>query len=122
MNKLRAERDPSLGIMLLADCRRVMAWSQTGSPLSTCSRSSTLLEESPWGDLRGQPLDSRGAGPIACAPTDVRPAKHRFGEMTAKGYLRTDFYDAWTRYLPLPPPEQGEQAEQGERELGRATG
>ena len=96
---------PSLGIMLLADCRRVMGIS-TGSPLSTCSGCSTLLE-----DHRGATSGVSRSTPEALArrlrPYDVRPAKHRFGETTAKGYLRTDFFDAWTRYLPLPPPGKG---------------
>jgi hypothetical protein len=57
------------------------------------------LDESPWGDLRGKPLDARGLA-RRLKPYDVRPTTVRAGEKTPKGYARADLHDAWTRYLP----------------------
>lgn len=57
------------------------------------------LDESPWGDLRGRPLDARGLAK-RLRKYDVRPGDHRFVEGTRKGYRIEDFHDAWSRYLP----------------------
>lgn len=104
----RQERDPSLGVQLLSDCRAVF----TGDRMTTDELLVALngLEESPWGDLRGQPLDARGLA-RRLRKYEVRPRDHRFTEGVRKGYLRSDFHDAWTRYLPTDPspPEIAQQ-------------
>lgn len=56
------------------------------------------LEESPWGDLRGKPLDPRGLA-WRLRKYEIRPGTHRFGNVSLRGYLREDFQDAWQRYL-----------------------
>jgi hypothetical protein len=35
----------------------------------------------------------------------VKSRTIRVGTITAKGYTTADLYDAWMRYLPLPPKE-----------------
>ena len=100
LNNKRAERDPSLGIRLLSDCRTV--FNEAGvDRLPTTSVLSALiaLDEAPWGDLRGNELDARGLA-WRLRPYEVLPAQHRFGETTSKGYLLADFHDAWSLISP----------------------
>ena len=100
----RAERDPSLGVQLLADCRRIFDAGDVDR-LTTEALLEALLEldESPWADLRGKPLDARGLA-RRLRKYDVRPDVHRFDESAKRGYLRETFHDAWTRYLPESTP------------------
>jgi hypothetical protein len=103
LNAARQQRDPSLGVRLLADVRRV--FDDTGADrISTDDLLAALhrLDEGPWGDLRGHALDARGLA-RRLRPYDVRPADHRFGDCIRKGYRRDDLHDAWSRYLPSPP-------------------
>jgi hypothetical protein len=59
------------------------------------------LEESPWGDLKGKPLDARGLA-RRLRPYEVKPTTIRHNFTPAKGYRREDLHDAWVRYLPAP--------------------
>jgi hypothetical protein len=99
LNAARVDADPSLGIALLRDIRAVF---DEADALATEELLKRLveLEESPWGDLRGKPLDARGLA-RRLKPYDVRPDNVRVGEEVRKGYRRGDLHDAWTRYLPL---------------------
>jgi hypothetical protein len=98
---LSRDRRESLGIRLLADLRNVFG---EESALSTEHILEELikLDESPWGDLRGKPLDARGLArrlkPYGTAPTQIRT-----NLKTLKGYRREDLHDAWERYLPQSP-------------------
>jgi hypothetical protein len=100
LNKARAERDPSLGVHLLADCHRVF-FDRNVDRLTTEELVDALvtLDESPWGDLRGKPLDARGLAQ-RLRKYDVRPGTHRFPEGALRGYRTEDMHDAWLRYLP----------------------
>lgn len=100
INNARLDRDPSLGILLLADCQRLFD-EQDADRLTTEALVQALidLDESPWGDLRGKPIDARGLA-RRVKKYGVRPADHRFDDAVLKGYRREDFHDAWTRYLP----------------------
>lgn len=89
---------PSLGVRLLADLRTVFSGNQVMSTLSILD-ALIKLEESPWGDLRGKPLDARRLANLL-KPYAVAPATVRAGYETAKGYRREDLHDAWLRYLP----------------------
>jgi hypothetical protein len=100
LNAARIEADPSLGVALLRDLRAVFR-DADGLPTEELLRRLCDLEESPWGDLRGKPLDARGLA-RRLRPYDVRPATIRIGEGFRKGYRRGDLHDAWLRYLPLP--------------------
>jgi Protein of unknown function (DUF3631) len=100
LNKARADRDPSLGVQLLTDCRRVFIV-QDVDRLTTEALVEALidLEESPWGDVRGKPVDARGVA-RRLRKYEVRPDTHRFPEGARRGYRIEDFHDAWLRYLP----------------------
>ena len=59
------------------------------------------LDESPWGDLKGKPLDPRRLARLL-REYDVRPKTVRIGTSTAKGYRREDLLEPWERYLSVP--------------------
>lgn len=103
LNQLREARDPSLGVQLLGDVRRV--FDRLGVDRITSADLATALaaiEGAPWADLRGVPIDKQGIAK-RLKPYGVRPEVHRFGDTTARGYRREDLHDAWTRYLPRNP-------------------
>ena len=93
---------PSLGIRLLSDLRAV--WDGTdGMHTDVILNALNELDESPWGDLKGKPLDPRKLARFL-RDYDVRPADVRADvdgqEKVRKGYKRDDLHDAWARYLP----------------------
>jgi hypothetical protein len=107
---------PSLGIKLLDDLRSVFGDSHhlaTEDILTKLHR----IEESPWGDLRGKPLDARELAK-RLRPYEVKPTTIRILDSTPKGYRREDLHDAWIRYLG--PPAQ-ESATAATSETGFAT-
>jgi hypothetical protein len=92
----------SLGIRLLKDVRDVFAGRpamHTGELLDGLH----AIDEAPWADLRGKPLDARGLG-RRLARYAVHPKSVRVGDLARKGYAAEDLHDAWTRYLPRPSP------------------
>ena len=100
LNEARSQRDPSLGVQLLVDIRGI--FNARGVDRLTSEHLVDALchiEESPWGELRGEPIDPRGIA-RRLRRFEVRPGDHRFGDEVHKGYRREDFHDAWTRYLP----------------------
>jgi hypothetical protein len=95
----------SLGIRLLADIRSV--WDGTeGMHTDALLDALNKMDEAPWGDLRGKPLDARGLSRMLrdyeAHPVDVR-ADVNGASVNRKGYKRDELYDAWQRYLPPPP-------------------
>ncbi len=108
---LLREASPSLGIKLLSDLRSLFG-DADALPTTTILDGLHNLEESPWGSLRGKPLDARGLARIL-APYDVKPQQVRAGEWTGKGYRREELHDAWQRYLASPrvEPETSETSE-----------
>src|SRR5262249_41490962 len=98
LNDERRKADPALGGRLLADIPRVLGWRDR---LTTADLLEVLVgrEESPWGELRGKPLDSRGLA-RRLKPFGIGPKVIRLGNETPRGYERSDFVDAWKRYLP----------------------
>lgn len=101
----QAQQKPAtLGIRLLADVREVFDRLDSSTiPTDTLLFELCGLEEAPWGDLRGKPLDSRGLARML-RKYDVTPRVVRVGEVTPRGYRREDLHDAWSRYLPALPP------------------
>ena len=95
------ERVPTLGIRLLSDVREafkerdVLATSELLEILNS-------MDEAPWGDLRGKPLDSRGLA-MRLKKYGIVPKTVRIETATPKGYTRENLYDAWERYLPSLP-------------------
>jgi hypothetical protein len=92
---------PSLGLKLLADLRNVMGDNEH-LPTERILHALHDIDESPWGNLRGKPLDARGLSQ-RLRPYDIKPTTIRTAAGTPKGYRRQDFYDAWSRYLPSIP-------------------
>ena len=97
------DREPSFGIRLLSDLEKVFGDRQE---MQTAAILEGLigLEESPWGDLRGKPLDVRGLA-NRLKQYDVKPKVIRFGSGTARGYSRADLVELWGRYLHSTPAE-----------------
>jgi hypothetical protein len=101
-------RGESMGVRLLADLHRVFTAAGTDSlPTEALLSALNDLDESPWADLRGKALDSRGLS-ARLRKYDVRSKTIRLGERTAKGYAAADLSDAWTRYLPPSIPEDSD--------------
>ncbi len=91
---------PSLGIRLLTDLREVFGEKENMSTesilIGLCA-----IEEAPWGNLKGTPLDSRRLANFL-RPYEVESKTVRIGNMTPRGYTREDLWDPWARYLGDP--------------------
>lgn len=111
LTKEGAKAEQSWGVRLLADIRDVFGWDpKSGNfkagapdrlPSAELAEKLAAIEESPWGDLRGKPIDARGLA-RRLRPYGIGPTQYRTGEKR-RGYLAADFADAWNRYLPVPP-------------------
>lgn len=105
------EGTPSLGVRLLTDLRTAF----DGAPALATSDLITALkamEDAPWGDLYGKPIDARGLAQ-RLRPYGVKPTNIRQADRIVKGYQASDFFDSWNRYLsPLgsPPKESATSA------------
>lgn len=107
INAERAAADPSLGVQLLRDLHAIFEPQDEDNLASTVLVEKLCeLEESPWGDLRGRPLDARGLARRLRA-FEIRPHPVRTPGRVAKGYNITDFFDAWQRYLPVGALSKG---------------
>jgi hypothetical protein len=98
-----ADRGISLGIRLLADLRGVLDGQPTMSTADILPRLHDL-DDAPWADLKGQPLDARGLSRLLAA-YDITPVKVKIGGRALMGYRADQLADAWARYLP--PPDDG---------------
>jgi len=88
---------PSLGVRLLTDLRSVFG--DRDSLFTTTILESLIgIEDSPWGDLKGKPLDSRRLASLL-RQYDVTSTTVRVGGAPGKGYRRVDLHDAWLRYV-----------------------
>jgi hypothetical protein len=92
--------DDSIGVRLLADLRDVFEARQADR-LGSAEIVADLvaIEESPWGDLRGKPVDGRRLAALL-RPYRIKPKALRIGDKTPRGYEREQFQDSWNRYLP----------------------
>jgi hypothetical protein len=88
---------PSLGIRLLSDLRTVFG---DADSLSThvILQKLTTLDDAPWADIRGKPLDSRRLA-NCLRPYGVQSTNLREGTIIVKGYKRESLHDPWIRYL-----------------------
>lgn len=96
---------PSLGVRLLGDLRKVFDHLDSDEPyiseyLFTGDIIASLVEmdEAPWADLRGKPIDARNLA-RRLAVYDIKPRTVRVGNTTSKGYSRDDLVDPWSRYV-----------------------
>jgi len=65
------------------------------------------MDEAPWGDLRGRPLDSWGLS-RRLAKYQIGSTSVRVDQKILRGYKREDLHDVWLRYLGEPVPSSPE--------------
>jgi hypothetical protein len=97
------ERDPSLGVRLLADLKEIFGDAQEITT-EAILRELHALKESPWNDLKGKPLNDRGLAQ-RLRQYGIKPRV--LGGGSHRGYRREDLHDAWDRYLAPPPISDG---------------
>jgi hypothetical protein len=90
----------SLGTRLLGDIREVFGDRDRMASAELCQKLAAM-DEAPWGDMWGKPLDTRGLAKRLKAYA-VKSRDVRIGDRVARGYLREDLGDAWRRYLAPP--------------------
>lgn len=91
------QQERHIGAVLLSDLYEIF---QGHDSLWTTEILGALndIETSPWGDWGGKPLTSHGLARLL-KPYSIRPDSVRVAATVRKGYKRSDFTDAWTRYL-----------------------
>jgi Protein of unknown function (DUF3631) len=91
------DAEPSLGLRLLGDLRAVFG--EAGEMSSKAILADLVeMEEAPWANLRGRPLDERGLAQ-RLKQYGIRSKVMWLGAKQARGYSRADLHDAWARYL-----------------------
>jgi hypothetical protein len=95
------EVEPSFGVLLLTHMKAVFG---DADKLATEIILKKLheIEEAPWRDMKGKPLNDRGLARRLCE-YGIKSRTVRIGDATPRGYERADFIDAWSRYLPPSP-------------------
>jgi hypothetical protein len=100
----------SRGVRLLADLRELFTRADTGRMRTTDLLPALCdLEESPWGDLDGKPLDARRLARLL-ERFGVKPGLFKVNGDPMKGYQTAGEHglaDAWGRYLPEHPAPIG---------------
>jgi putative DNA primase/helicase len=103
-------------VALLADIRSVFEERAADRlPSQVLCDALAAMEERPWGEWRkGRPLTPHSLARLL-SPFRIAPKTMRVGAETAKGYVRADFEDTFTRYLPGTPSQTvtTSQAKQG---------
>ncbi|MFE0734472.1 DUF3631 domain-containing protein [Streptomyces sp. NPDC058855] len=112
----QADDKGSLGIRLLTDLRDHVMVGVDRLPTIAILDRLNALDDAPWADLQGKPLDSRRLSRMLAEymTGDNEPIASRnirTGGGVLKGYYSTDLHDAWQRYCP-PPSQQPLQASQ----------
>lgn len=93
---------PSLGVRLLSDIRSAFREDEDEVGSAVLIERLCSVDEAPWGDMRGKPIDPRKLARVL-SPYEIRSCNLRVSGNIVKGYRRSDFQDAWDRYLPSPP-------------------
>jgi hypothetical protein len=98
--------EPSLGVWLLQDVRSIFDQHKCDRLVSEqLLKALNDLEESPWATVKrdGKALDARSLSkrlrPFEITSRNIRDGSGR----VLKGYMREDFLDPWSRYLPDDP-------------------
>jgi hypothetical protein len=116
--------EPSLGVMLLHDVRSIFDQHQCDRLVSDqLLKALNDLEESPWASVKrdGKELDARGlAQRLKRYEITSRNVRDGSGKVL-KGYMRADFTDAWSRYLPDDAAREGEDDTLGSPPIESAT-
>ncbi|MER7663004.1 DUF3631 domain-containing protein [Streptomyces sp. NPDC096193] len=105
----KANDKGSLGVRLLTDLRDHVLVGIDRLPTIAILDRLNALDDAPWADLNGKPLDSRRLSKMLAEymTADTEPIASRnikTAGSVLKGYYATDLHDAWGRYCP-PPPE-----------------
>ncbi len=105
----RADDKGSTGIRLLTDLRDQVLNGIDRLPTVAVLERLHQLDESPWADMGGRPLDARGLAKLlreymTSDNTPIQARNIKTGAGVLKGYYAADLTDAWARYCP-PPPE-----------------
>jgi hypothetical protein len=96
--KAADDLDDSLALTLLADVRSV--WTAGSTHMTTASLIEALESRSdnPWAEPEHKLTPRKLAGMLR--PFGIEPRQVRIGSLSSKGYQRTDFEPAFSRYLP----------------------
>ncbi|MGW6926260.1 DUF3631 domain-containing protein [Streptomyces sp. NPDC054950] len=105
----RANDKGSIGVRLLTDLRDHVMVGIDRLPTVAILDRLNALDDAPWADLGGKPLDNRRLSKMLAEymTADNEPIASRnikAAGSVLKGYYATDLWDAWARYCP-PPPE-----------------
>ncbi|KOG31616.1 DUF3631 domain-containing protein [Streptomyces resistomycificus] len=105
----RANDKGSIGVRLLTDLRDHVMVGIDRLPTVAILDRLNALDDAPWADLHGKPLDNRRLSKMLAEymTADNEPIASRnikAAGSVLKGYYATDLWDAWARYCP-PPPE-----------------
>ncbi|MFI5855990.1 DUF3631 domain-containing protein [Streptomyces parvulus] len=105
----KANDKGSLGVRLLSDLRDHVMVGIDRLPTVAILDRLNALDDAPWADLHGKPLDNRRLGKMLAEymTADNEPIASRnikTAGSVLKGYYSADLWDAWARYCP-PPPE-----------------
>jgi hypothetical protein len=101
----RVKEEESIGVRLLTDCKRAFG---DADRITTAALRDVLAEdeEAPWGDWRGKGTISARSLAKLFGRYGIHSRTIRLADDgTAKGYLREQFEDAWTRYLACTPSQ-----------------
>jgi hypothetical protein len=120
----------SFGIRLLADLRELFTQHRIDRlPTTGILTDLRDLDEAPWGDVDGKPLDARRLA-RELRRYGVRPVAFETGEVSVKGYVtypttgsqaQTGLADAWSRYLPPAIGNPGKNGKPAGQPLTDAT-
>jgi hypothetical protein len=99
---LSSEEDStmSVGMRLLTDIQDVFG-DEDHLTTAELLRRLHALEDAPWEEWYGSPLSGRGLAKLL-GPYRVTPVLKRVKGTPSRGYFRSEFDDAWQRYVPLP--------------------
>jgi hypothetical protein len=105
----KANDKGSLGVRLLTDLRDHVMVGIDRLPTVAILDRLNALDDAPWADLHGRPLDNRRLSRMLAEymTADTEPITSRNIKTSGsvlKGYYAADLQDAWARYCP-PPPE-----------------
>jgi hypothetical protein len=101
------DKPATLGIKLLSDLRIIFTERER---LSTHELLDVLikLELSPWANVKGEPIDSRFLARLL-TKYDIETGKtFKINGHPLRGYERSQFFDAWARYLPATTSENAQ--------------
>lgn len=109
VNAAKADDKGSTGIRLLTDLRDHVLNGIDRLPTVAVLERLHSLDEAPWADMGGRPLDARGLSKLLREymtgdNTPIAARNIKTGGGVLKGYYAADLADAWQRYCP-PPPE-----------------